>query len=37
MKMFYAYTEEEKMHLLENNGPDTKVNIQRYKGLGEMN
>ena len=37
-KMFYAYTEEEKMHVLENEfGPDTKVNIQRYKGLGEMN
>ena len=37
-KMFYAYTEEEKMHLLENEfGPDTRVNIQRYKGLGEMN
>ena len=37
-KMFYAYTEEEKMHLLENEfGPGTKVNIQRYKGLGEMN
>jgi DNA gyrase subunit B len=36
--MFYAYTEEEKMHILENEfGPDTKVNIQRYKGLGEMN
>ncbi len=37
-KSFYAYTEEEKMHFLETEfKPDDKVNIQRYKGLGEMN
>jgi len=37
----YIYTEEDKDKLLEElkekHGPDTKINIQRYKGLGEMN
>lgn len=32
----YAYTDEEKNKMVADLG-DTKVNIQRYKGLGEMN
>jgi DNA gyrase subunit B len=36
-KVEYAYNEEQK-NILINSFPDpTKVNIQRYKGLGEMN
>lgn len=35
-EVFYAYSEEEKEHLLKKRGGD-KVTIQRYKGLGEMN
>ncbi|MDD3283879.1 MAG: DNA topoisomerase subunit B, partial [Candidatus Pacebacteria bacterium] len=33
----YAYFEEEKEDILKNFKSDTKVSIQRYKGLGEMN
>jgi DNA gyrase subunit B len=33
---FYVYTEEEKIRKLEELG-EGKINIQRYKGLGEMN
>ena len=34
----YAYTEEELANLLEEfGGKDNTINIQRYKGLGEMN
>ena len=34
----YAYTEEELVNLLEEfGGKDNTINIQRYKGLGEMN
>jgi DNA gyrase subunit B len=34
----YAYTEEEKEHIIKEMGAkEDKVNIQRYKGLGEMN
>ncbi|KUK49827.1 MAG: DNA gyrase subunit B [Parcubacteria bacterium 33_209] len=33
----YAYFEEEKEEILKNFKSDTKVSIQRYKGLGEMN
>lgn len=37
-KQWYAYNDEEKEKILkEFQTPDTKVNIQRYKGLGEMN
>jgi len=36
-KIVYAYTEEEKEKALKSFGPDAKVNVQRYKGLGEMN
>lgn len=35
-KIYYAYTEDEKEKLLKEKG-DGKINIQRYKGLGEMN
>ena len=35
-KVQYVYTENEKESLLKNLGTD-KVNLQRYKGLGEMN
>lgn len=35
---FYAYSEEEKEQIIKKNRPNGKsVNIQRYKGLGEMN
>ncbi len=33
----YAYTDEEKNQYLKTLGDNVKVNIQRYKGLGEMN
>ncbi|HVA92746.1 MAG TPA: DNA topoisomerase (ATP-hydrolyzing) subunit B [Chloroflexota bacterium] len=33
----YAYNEAERESMLTEIGPDKKVNIQRYKGLGEMN
>ena len=40
-EVFYAYTEEERHTIMERlrNGSSTeaKINIQRYKGLGEMN
>ncbi|PIQ77786.1 DNA topoisomerase (ATP-hydrolyzing) subunit B [Candidatus Peregrinibacteria bacterium CG11_big_fil_rev_8_21_14_0_20_46_8] len=36
-KMVYAYTEEQKERELKEFDPNMKVNIQRYKGLGEMN
>lgn len=37
-KSMYAYSDEDKAELLKNEfGPSDKVNIQRYKGLGEMN
>ena len=36
--MEYAYDDEERDRILEKmNLPSDKVNIQRYKGLGEMN
>jgi DNA gyrase subunit B len=37
---FYVYDEEEKEKIskrFSKNGEETKVNVQRYKGLGEMN
>lgn len=39
-KIYYAYDEEARVRILEENGvggDDSKVPIQRYKGLGEMN
>ena len=33
----YAYSDEELNQILDEIGRDTKVDIQRYKGLGEMN
>ena len=33
----YAYNEAERESMLAEIGPDKKVNVQRYKGLGEMN
>jgi len=39
-KQEYCWTEEERIRLLaefSNNGKDTGVHLQRYKGLGEMN
>ncbi len=33
----YAYTDEEKEKILLQIPPDTKISVQRYKGLGEMN
>jgi DNA gyrase subunit B len=36
-KAIYVYTEQEKDTALKEFNSDTKVNIQRYKGLGEMN
>lgn len=33
----YVYTESEKELLAKDLGPDVKLNVQRYKGLGEMN
>lgn len=37
-KSMYAYSDEDKANLLANEfGASDKVNIQRYKGLGEMN
>jgi DNA gyrase subunit B len=37
-KSFYAYSDEEKEELIKREfKEDAKVNIQRYKGLGEMN
>jgi DNA gyrase subunit B len=36
-KVYYAYTEEEKEEILKELGGENGVNIQRYKGLGEMN
>jgi DNA gyrase subunit B len=37
-EVYYAYDDDEKDQILKRfNGETTKVNIQRYKGLGEMN
>lgn len=36
-KASYAYSDEEKKNIIASYGPQTNVNIQRYKGLGEMN
>lgn len=36
-KVYYAYSEEEKEEILKKIGGEDGVNIQRYKGLGEMN
>ncbi len=37
-KSMYAYSDEDKVNMLKNEfGATDKVNIQRYKGLGEMN
>jgi DNA gyrase subunit B len=37
-KSFYAYTDEEKEEVIKREfKEDAKVNVQRYKGLGEMN
>ncbi len=36
-KFYYAYSEEEKEEILKKIGGEDGVNIQRYKGLGEMN
>ncbi len=36
-KVIYAYTEQEKEAALKEFKSDAKINIQRYKGLGEMN
>ncbi len=33
----YAYSDKEKENILNNFGKDSKIVIQRYKGLGEMN
>lgn len=33
----YANTEKERDEIIESFGPGAKVNVQRYKGLGEMN
>ncbi|WP_029512943.1 DNA topoisomerase (ATP-hydrolyzing) subunit B [Mycoplasmopsis iners] len=34
--IFYAYNDNEKDDILNNLNPNIKINIQRYKGLGEM-
>ncbi|MBN1494581.1 DNA topoisomerase (ATP-hydrolyzing) subunit B [Candidatus Peregrinibacteria bacterium] len=36
-KVIYCYSDDEKEKALEEFSKDTKINIQRYKGLGEMN
>ncbi len=36
-KVYYAYTEADRERILKEIGDGAKVNIQRYKGLGEMN
>lgn len=36
-KVFYAYSEEERMELVKKMENQEKIDIQRYKGLGEMN
>ena len=36
-KIAYAYSEEEKATILKTFSESAKVNVQRYKGLGEMN
>jgi DNA gyrase subunit B len=36
-KVEYAYNEEQKNNLIKSFPDPSKVNIQRYKGLGEMN
>ncbi len=36
-KVYYAYTEADRERILKEIGNGAKVNIQRYKGLGEMN
>ncbi len=37
-KSYYAYSDEEKKHIVETEfNPEKKINVQRYKGLGEMN
>lgn len=35
--VYYAYSDQEKEQVLKEHGNGTAVNIQRYKGLGEMN
>jgi DNA gyrase subunit B len=35
-KEYYAYSDEEYASIMEKLGPDVRPNIQRYKGLGEM-
>lgn len=35
--IYYAYSDQEKEQVLKERGNGTAVNIQRYKGLGEMN
>lgn len=36
-KVYYSYSEEEQAELLKNIGEGEKFDVQRYKGLGEMN
>ncbi|HOJ50638.1 MAG TPA: DNA gyrase subunit B [Spirochaetota bacterium] len=36
-KVYYVYSDEEKDKILDQIGRDKKVDVQRYKGLGEMN
>lgn len=36
-KVVYAYSEKERDVIIETQFPDVKTNVQRYKGLGEMN
>jgi DNA gyrase subunit B len=36
-KIIYAYTEDEKQKAIEQFSEGAKLNVQRYKGLGEMN
>lgn len=35
--VYYGYSEEEKEKIIKENGNGTKMLVQRYKGLGEMN
>lgn len=36
-EVFYSYSEEEQLQLIKKFGSSEKIDIQRYKGLGEMN
>ncbi len=36
-KIYYTYSDEEQQELLKKLGGEEKIDIQRYKGLGEMN